>query len=662
MEFLRNTPRFSFLYDGKPLADWEKAVEVTESGDTLTTVYRLPDGLTVTNVARRLAGFDAYEWVTWFEHTGAAPSGILSEIRDADLELPCTRREAPTKWRTGYLPAPEEALWLEAPIGSLIRSDEFGCRMNEMNAGSYVHELDAGETQRFATSGGRSSEQAAPFFHLYENGRGTFFAIGWTGQWNCSVSRPCGAEAVRVCTGLEDTHFRLLPGEKIRTSSFVMLRYTGDAAEGHNCWRRMVRAQFSLIGAPGRDAQAPFCCGVWGGMSTESVLKRVELIKQQQLPCEYIWMDAGWYGISEQNSPNEFEGDWGEETGDWRVNLHRHPDGLQQVSRAIHAAGKKFLLWFEPERVRRRTPIAQEHPEYFLQSSDDNPDWLLDLGNEQAWQWCFAQLSERIEELQIDCYRQDFNMSPLTYWRKYDAPDRRGTHEIRHIMGLYRLWDALLERFPHLLIDNCASGGRRIDIETLRRSIPLWRSDLQCLSNYPPEAAQTHGCSFGAWMPYSGTGTGRGMIGDVYRFRSAYASALTCNFLYAEREAWHYTSEQLDWFRYYMAEYLRVRPYLSGDRYPLTTPNDDPCGWNGVQYHCPEQQSGIVQVFAHERTPFTAAQFPLRGLEPERQYIFTDADDAAAVVLDGKTLLERGLPVTVDAPRTAKLGFYRVRE
>lgn len=656
MEFLRNTPRFSFLYDGKPLADWEKAVEVTESGDTLTTVYRLPDGLTVTNVARRLAGFDAYEWVTWFEHTGAAPSGILSEIRDADLELPCTRREAPTKWRTGYLPAPEEALWLEAPIGSLIRSDEFGCRMNEMNAGSYVHELDAGETQRFATSGGRSSEQAAPFFHLYENGRGTFFAIGWTGQWNCSVSRPCGAAAVRVCTGLEDTHFRLLPGEKIRTSSFVLLRYTGDAVEGHNRWRRLVRAHFSPIGVP---EQVPSSLSLWGGMPTEGVLERLELVQQYQLPVEYIWLDAGWYGVSEQDSTNAFEGNWGEETGDWRVNLHRHPDGLRQVSRAVHEAGKKLLLWFEPERVRRKTPIAREHPEYFLKLSEDCVDWLLDLGNEQAWQWCFAQLSERIEELQIDGYRQDFNMSPLPFWRKNDAPDRRGLHEIRHIMGLYRLWDALLERFPHLLIDNCASGGRRIDMEMLRRSVPLWRSDMYCLENYPPETAQTHSCFFGAWMPYSGSGTGRELDGDVYRFRSAYAPGIAVRFL---RNALSSPPELLDWFRRYGEEYLQVRPYLSGDLYPLTTPNDDPCGWNGVQYHCPEQQSGIVQVFAHERTPFTAAQFPLRGLEPERQYVFTDADDAAAVVLDGKTLLEQGLPVTVDVPRTAKLWFYRVRE
>lgn len=189
--------------------------------------------------------------------------------------------------------------------------------------------------------------------------------------------------------------------------------------------------------------------------------------------------------------------------------------------------------------------------------------------------------------------------------------------------------------------------------------MPLWRSDMYCLENYPPETAQTHSCFFGAWMPYSGSGTGRDLDGDVYRFRSTYAPGIAVRFL---RNALSSPPEQLEWFRRYGEEYLRVRSYLSGDLYPLTTPNDDPCGWNGVQYHCPEQQSGIVQVFAHERTPFTAAQFPLRGLESERQYVFTDADDAATVVLDGKTLLERGLPVTVDAPRTAKLWFYRIQK
>ena len=114
-----------------------------------------------------------------------------------------------------------------------------------------------------------------------------------------------------------------------------------------------------------------------------------------------------------------------------------------------------------------------------------------------------------IEKLNIDCYRQDFNFQPLEYWRNNDASDRRGITEIKHINGLYKLLDALLDKFPNLLIDNCASGGRRIDIETLRRSIPLWRSDLMCPANYDIEATQCHNLSYNMWIPYSGTSSGR---------------------------------------------------------------------------------------------------------------------------------------------------------
>ena len=76
-----------------------------------------------------------------------------------------------------------------------------------------------------------------------------------------------------------------------------------------------------------------------------------------------------------------------------------------------------------------------------------------------------------------DYYRQDFNMQPDIYWAANDEPGRTGMKEIRHIEGLYYFWDYLLSRFPNLLIDNCASGGRRIDWETIGRSAPLWRSD-----------------------------------------------------------------------------------------------------------------------------------------------------------------------------------------
>ena len=58
-------------------------------------------------------------------------------------------------------------------------------------------------------------------------------------------------------------------------------------------------------------------------------------------------------------------------------------------------------------------------------------------------------------------------MEPAWFWAKNDEPGRAGIREIRHIEGLYAFWDYLLERFPNLLIDNCASGGRRIRLSTL---------------------------------------------------------------------------------------------------------------------------------------------------------------------------------------------------
>jgi alpha-galactosidase len=52
---------------------------------------------------------------------------------------------------------------------------------------------------------------------------------------------------------------------------------------------------------------------------------------------------------------------------------------------------------------------------------------------------------------------------------------------MKHIEGLYNFWDNLLARNPGPLIDNCASGGRRIDLETIGRSVPLWRTDYSYL-------------------------------------------------------------------------------------------------------------------------------------------------------------------------------------
>ena len=315
----------------------------------------------------------------------------------------------------------------------------------------------------------------------------------------------------------------------------------------------------------------------------------------------------------------------------------------------------KFILWFEPERVRYRTPIVSEHPEYFL-TNGDSKNLLLNLGDEKVWEYCVKTIGDLIEKIGVDLYRQDFNFAPLEYWRGNDAKDRRGISEIKHINGLYRFWDALLRRFPSLAIDNCASGGRRIDIETLRRSIPMWRSDYQCPANYDAEASQCHSIGFNTWMPYSGTGTGR--LYDEYRMRSSYAAALTSNYFYTESDPYAETPEKVAFLRKYSDEYLRVRPYFSEDFYPLTEYSDKLDTWCAWQLDRSSEGDGIVQIFRRENSPYETASFSLRAIDKSASYRFTDADGGEFTV-SGKELSENGLRISVNEKRKAKLYFYK---
>lgn len=653
MEFPKGNHLFSFRLDGVEAWTLDYTSEVENKDDALITSYFFPRGLKITNIVKKYEEYGAYEWVNFLENTSDMPTGIVSDLWDCDCELPLPHEEE-RKTET-FFPDVKTATKVLAPSGSTWSKYEFYCDADVIEDNRRLNHICVGETKRYAASNGRSSEKQAPFFNIHKNGVGYMLAVGWTGQWHCQISR--AADSVSVKTGIEDAAFRLMPGEKIRTSSVVLMPYHANVVDSQNLWRRLIRKHFSLIGQPGRDSHGPLSAVVWGGLESDKTLNRIDVIRKEQLPFEYLWMDAGWYGIDTKPSPDEFEGDWPWHTGDWRVSPLIHPNGLEDVAKAVHDAGMKFLLWFEPERVVRTAPVAVEHPEYFL--SDDNPNSpvrILDLGNPAAWDYCYRTLSELIERLHIDCYRQDFNWSPLAFWRRKDAPDRRGITEIGHITGLYRLWDALLARFPHLLIDNVASGGRRLDIEMFRRSIPLWRSDHMCPANADVETFQCHSLSFNCWMPYSGTSAGR--LYDEYRVRSAYSTSLGMAYLYSQKEESQLTQEQVAFIRKYAEEYKRARPYFSEDFYPLTTMGTQKDIWCAMQFNRPEQNDGLVEVFRREDAPYETAAFVLHGLDAEKTYQFEDADGEKFTV-GGQELLTSGLRLTIPEKRKAKLYFYR---
>ena len=111
-------------------------------------------------------------------------------------------------------------------------------------------------------------------------------------------------------------------------------------------------------------------------------------------------------------------------------------------------------------------------------------------------------------------------MSPLSFWRGNDAPDRQGITENFHVQGYLAYWDQLRGRNPQLIIDSCASGGRRNDLETMRRAVALHPTDY----NYADLVAkQAFHHSLSQWIPYYGSNTVPVGTVDPYGIRSGYS-------------------------------------------------------------------------------------------------------------------------------------------
>src|SRR5665213_1321581 len=279
--------------------------------------------------------------------------------------------------------------------------------------------------------------------------------------------------------------------------------------------------------------------------------------------------------------------------------------------RACEKLGLKFLVWYEPERVRENTRIAREHPEFILPTTKPaNEGGLFDLGNPLARRWMTDLLIQQITDFHIDTYRNDFNMNPLPFWRQNDPPNRQGITEIRYVEGLYAMWDEMRAHFPKMYIDDCASGGRRIDLEMIMRSVVQTRSDsVGHAGRADWNQSQNYGLNL--YLPVHAT---IGWEIGAYECRSA-AEAGFC----AE---WNIMDGKFpfDKAKSCIGEMMENRDYWSGDYYPLTPWTMASDRWMAWQLHLAGQDKGIVLAFRHDASPYSALQVSLRGIKPDKTY------------------------------------------
>lgn len=506
---------------------------------------------------------------------------------------------------------------------------------------------------------GTSCNGAFPYVRLLFAEWGVNMAFGWTGTWTASFVQTNGG--VSLSMGQKRCHMVIRPGETIRVPSLVLLAYRGDEDNGRNTWRRWYFAHI-LPKQNGRLMEPKCCMHLFGaagkpeftGATEENQIAAIEAYLENGIRPDVWWIDAGWY-------PCDFQ--W-KKTGSWYPNPDHFPSGLRPIGDRCRETGMEFLLWFEPERVRPGTEFAAGHPDWLLRAPVDTDDLLVDLGNRECCDTVIDLLDGCIKEFGVSIYRQDFNVetdrrSAGSIWAEAEAEDRIGVVENLHIQGYYRLWDTLLARNPGLLIDSCASGGRRNDIETMRRSITLHYTDVG-YGEHPVKLKQ-HRQMF-EWIPYfrahnmnwcaeDGSYDNVSRLPDKFSYYAAMAPALTDMTEYdADEEGYDLARRMQPVWREAAARMIGT------DYYPLTECRKSSDDFYAAQFYDPAVGKGLLHMVNGSTAAGTRFSLQLKGLSPDKVYTVTSVEQERSWEATGAELMD-GIVVTMDK-RTGDIWFF----
>jgi len=638
---------FSFTYGGKSsvalLTTWKlKKQRLPEKdGVILHRITRTDPktGLAVICEIKEYARFPVVEWGVRFKNTSKKKTPILEAIRSLDATL-----------HIGSFP------YLNHWNGDYYSPDGY-----EPFRVSLAH----GEEYRFSPMDGRPTDRAWPYYNLEcpDSNRGVIVVIGWSGQW-ASCFRGLDNQYIQVTAGQELTHFKLLPGEEARTPLSVLMFYRGDRTRSQNLWRRWFLAH-NMPRPGGRPMQPHLACAgtdegeEFIGATEENQVRYISKFNERGIHPDVWWIDAGWYECRTDKGLGERR--W-YLTGTWKPDPARFPRGLKPVSAHAAKTGADLLLWFEPERVTEGSELDAKHPDWLL---TDGKGWygssLLNLGDPHCRKWLTDRVCRLIRDNGIKIYRQDFNFEALPRWQADEADDRRGMTENLHVQGYLRYWDDLLARNPGLWIDSCASGGRRNDLETMRRAVPLHYTDYG-YGDHPVKMAFHR--TLCEWIPYFKEFTCSWDLGgpqgyqwdrqvDSFSFHCGIAPMLFAT-LDIRRDDYDFALAVK-----MIAIWRQVADFfLTGDFYPLTPYHRSPGQWVARQFDRPEEGRGFIQGIRLPKAPAETLVVYPQGLRPDVLYRFENPETGETRELTGAAVQQHGFVFALP-PRAGAIWLYQ---
>ncbi len=272
---------------------------------------------------------------------------------------------------------------------------------------------------------------------------------------------------IRVRQGINPFGFeyKLSPEEVFYTPQSV-LTYSSDGFGGlsremHDIYRE------NLCLSKWASKDRPILINNWEGtyfnFNEEKILSMAK--KAKEAGVELFVLDDGWFGKRNSNKSS---------LGDWYVNKDKLPSGIEGLAKKINDEGLAFGLWFEPEMANPDSDLYREHPDWIISVPNLTPalgrnQYMLDLSRDDVCEFIVKSVSDILSSAPIVYVKWDYNRMMA------DMPCKGYNH--RYTLGLYKVLDALIRKFPDVLFEGCAAGGGRFDAGMLAYSPQIWTSD-----------------------------------------------------------------------------------------------------------------------------------------------------------------------------------------
>lgn len=336
-------------------------------------------------------------------------------------------------------------------------------------------------------TGNWSSKNYLPFGYVENREAHTslFWQIEHNGSWHYEISDQNTHFYVCVSgpTEVQSHWFKVLqPGESF-TSVPVAVGVSEDDFERAvgelTRYRRMIRR-------PNQDDEKlpvifnDYMNCLFGDPTTEKELPLIDAAAE--CGCEYYVIDAGWYA----------PGEWWDSVGEWQECKERFPGGIRQVTEYIRSKGMIPGVWLELEVMGINCEKAKSVPDdwFFLRHGRrvfDRSRYQLDFRNPEVIAHVDEVIDRVVREYGVGYIKMDYNIEPGIGTEL--RADSVGQGLLEHEKAYLAWLDGVFARYPELVIENCSSGGLRIDYALLSRYSIQSTSDQEDYRNYATIAA-----------------------------------------------------------------------------------------------------------------------------------------------------------------------------